>query len=44
MNIPRDGQVSEKEQFELLDWTIIEKKYALRSSTNKDLKVPENTA
>ena len=41
MNIPRDAQVSEKEQFELLDWTIIEKKYALRSSTNKDIKVPE---
>ena len=41
MNIPRDAQVSEKEQFELLNWTIIEKKYALRSSTNKDLKVPE---
>ena len=24
-----------------LKWTIIEKKYALRSITNKDLKVPE---
>ena len=24
-----------------MKWTIIEKKYALRSSTNKDLKVPE---
>jgi hypothetical protein len=24
-----------------LKWTIIEKKYALRSITNKDIKVPE---
>ena len=24
-----------------MKWTIIEKKYALRSITNKDLKVPE---
>ena len=41
MNIPRDAQVSEKEQFELLDWIIIEKKYALISVTKEDLKVPE---
>ena len=24
-----------------MKWTIIEKKYALRSSTNKNIKVPE---